>query len=92
MPTGRQRERERRDTPLPAQENHFRGAHRRRITGHRPGDQRHPDGTPWPQNTQRGLAGGNHATIIATNQHNKKCCTHKLNTGFIVTNGTQWYN
>lgn len=39
MPTGRQRERERRDTPLPAQENHFRGAHRRRITGHRPGDQ-----------------------------------------------------
>lgn len=39
MPPGRQRERERRDTPLPAQENHFRGAHRRRIAGHRPGDQ-----------------------------------------------------
>lgn len=37
--------------------------------------------TPRPQNTQRGLAGGNHATIIAANQHNKKCCTHKLNPG-----------
>lgn len=78
----RQRERERRDPPLSAQGNQFRGSHAGRARRDRRGDQRHPDEAPRIQNAQRGMGRGDGQATIKTSRPETSRCTYKLNPGF----------
>ena len=60
----KQREQERQDPPLPAQENPVRHPDPGRARRDRQGDRRHPHETARIQNTQRGMGRGDQQTTI----------------------------
>ena len=77
----RQREPQRQDPSLPAQEDQFRRSDPGRARRDRPGDQRHSHEDTRLQNTQRGMGRGDSRITITEHQLDNGRCTSKLNPG-----------
>lgn len=81
VPEGQQREPQRQDPPLPAQEDQPRRPDGCGPAGHRGRDQRHPHEGPELGNAQRGLVPRARQGNVKTTTTKDGCCTYKLNPG-----------